>query len=115
MAYTKLSDRARELSSYTVPVAFTDEDDTALTPDASTIFWTLTTYDGTVINSRDSMSIASASTIYITLSGDDLEISDASDLERILTVECTYTSSYGTNLPLKDEVHFFIDDLLAIE
>ena len=112
MGYSTLEEHAKENSSYTVPVAFTDEEDVAMTPDTSTIVWSLTNLAGSTINSRSAVAITEDTSINITLSGDDLEVSDDADTERIIYVSCTYTSSYGANLPFKDEIHFIIDPLL---
>ena len=112
MGYVTLEEHAKEGSSKTIPVAFTDEDGTAMTPDTSTIVWSLTNLAGSTINSRSAVAITEDTSIDITLSGDDLEVSDDADTERVLYVSCTYTSSYGTNLPFKDEVHFIVDPLL---
>ena len=93
-------------------VAFTDEDDSAVTP--STITWTLTDINGTIINNRDAESITPASSINIVMSGDDLALDAGVGDTRIVTVEWVYTSSYGVGLPGKDQAKFSIKDLVAV-
>ena len=93
-------------------VAFTDEDDSAVTPSAIT--WTLTNINGTIINGRDAESITPATSIDIVLSGDDLALDAGVSDTRIVTVEYTYSSSYGTGLPEKDQATFSIRDLVAV-
>ena len=93
-------------------VAFTDEDGNAVTP--SSITWTLTDINGTIINSRDAVPITPATSVNIVLSGDDLALDAGVSDTRIVTVEWVYTSSYGTGLPGKDQAKFSIEDLVAV-
>ena len=110
---TVLSTKANEGSAYTLTIAFTDEDGSAVTPDSIT--WDLTDTDGNAINSRTTVSVAvPASSINITLSGDDLAIPRPEMLWRVVTIEAVYDSSYGSNLPLKDEIMFEIQPLVNI-
>jgi len=67
-----LSETAREKSSYTVTVAFTDSAGAAATPSAVT--WSLLDTDGAIVNSRDGVSATPGETVDIVLSGDDLVI-----------------------------------------
>ncbi len=107
------SPRAVEKSTVAVTAAFTDEAGADVTPNALT--WTLSTDDGTVINERDSVVITPDSTVTIVLSGDDLEVFADDSGIRVLTVEGTYDSSLGSDLPLKDELHFAVDDLVNVD
>ncbi len=114
MARQVLTDEAIEESTYIVTVAFTDEDDDAVIPNAPLV-WTLTDMAGNVINSREDVSITPASSIDIVLSGDDLEVFDDGGLDnRLVTVQGTYNSDAGNNLPLKDEVVFPIRRLVVV-
>ena len=108
---TRLSEMACEKSSYGVTVAFTDEDDTAMTPD--TLTWSLRTTGGTIVNSRDGISLTPAETVTITLSGDDLQMLSGNNRRR-LTIEGTYTSSLGSGIPLNAECEFSIGDLIGV-
>lgn len=113
----KIDDQyAVEESTAKITIVFTDEDEAAVTPSAIT--WTLTDADGTVINSRDGVSVDSpASTINIALSGDDLAIQAGETGEavsRIFTIEATYSSDLGADLPLKDSLKFPLVDLIAV-
>ena len=105
-----LSAVARDRSTYVVTATFADEDDAAATPTAIT--WTLTTPEGTVVNSRSAVSVPPSSSVEIVLSGADLDY-DTSN-QRVLTIEATYDSTLGAGLPLKDEVWFSIINLVAI-
>ena len=106
---TNLSDRALEEGTYIVTATFTDEDDASVIPDSIT--WTLTDKNGTVINSREDVSVATPATaVDIVLSGDDLAVTSTGTL-RILTVEAVYDSDAGLDLPLKDEARFHVTDL----
>lgn len=100
-----------------VGAAFTDEDASAVTPNAIT--WTLTDAAGTVINSREDVAVASPDTsIDIVLSGDDLQIltAEASQkyVERLILVKSTYDSSLGSDLPAKQSGAFLIENLVAV-
>ncbi len=109
-----LTTHAVEKSTYVITVALTDEDGAALTPDSLT--WTLTDDQGNVINSRTAVSIAvPAASNDIVLSGADLAVDVAKGTKRKLTLEGVYDSDYGNDLPLKEEVEFEIDDLIAIQ
>jgi len=110
-----LPTKAKEGSTYIVTVSFKDEDGEAETPTAIT--WTLTDSDGTVINSREDVSVSPASTINIVLSGDDLQIVSenvSSPTRRVLTIEAVYNSTLGNNLPLKEQIEFNIDNLVVV-
>lgn len=112
---TLLDDHATEESTFAITVAFTDDDGSAVSPNAAT--WTLTDSSGTVINSREDVSISSpTSSETIVLSGDDLQIlsGETGDVLRILTVEGDYDSSLGSSLPLKGSCKFVLDNLVAV-
>lgn len=121
MATTFTSDKVlSEKGVGIVQVVFKDEDDVAVTPNVSTIKWTLTNRpvhgeSPTVINSRTQVAIASLSTINIVLKGDDLamlsgEVDDAF-VERVLLVEYQYDSSVQNNLDDKAQHIFRIENL----
>lgn len=101
---THIETKAKEESSYTLTVACD------FTP--ATMKWTLTDEDGTVINSRSSVAVASPSTSNtITLTSDDLGVSDKYKLKRVLTVYGTYNG--GSN-SFADECSFEVENLLNI-
>ena len=110
----RLTEVADEESTYVVTAAFTDEDGTTITPD--TLTWTLTQTDGTVVNSRSAVVVASpAASEDIVLKGDDLAILEGERMEeRIVTIEATYSSGLGSGLPLKSEIHFHVRNLKAV-
>ena len=109
-----LTTYAKEGSTYIITIAFEDENGDAVTPNEAT--WTLTDPAGNIINSREAVTISSLSTsIDIVLSGDDLMSLESNGNERRLLIEGTYDSDAGSDLPLKDEVTFYIDDLVAVE
>lgn len=111
-----LSTKAKEESTYIITATFTDEDGNSVTP--TSLSWTLTNIDGTVMNSRSAVSISTASlsgSMNIVLSGEDLSMESTSSTEtRIFTVEGTYNSSLGTGLPIKDNIKFKIEQLRSI-
>lgn len=109
-----LDEKAKEKGTFFVRSAFTDEDKIAAVPNVGSLTWTLSDARGSVINSRLNQAITSASTITIVLSGADLAVSNPDDLLRVVTIQGTYNSSLGNNLTLKDEVGFYIDDLLVV-
>ena len=108
---TTISSTVNEESSAVFTVAFTDEAGAAVTPNA-VLTWTLTDAYGTVINSRDGVSLTPATSVTIKLSGDDLSLAGAGQV-RHLTVEGTYSSG-GDTLALKDVAVFVIEDLVAV-
>ena len=106
---TKLDEKAVESGTYAVTMAFTDDDGIAVSP--STLLWTLTDLNGTVMNSRENVEISSPSTTAtITLSGDDLKIINRAAPERILLVHGTYSSDLGVGLPIRESVIFVIEE-----
>jgi hypothetical protein len=106
---TSLS-QAKDGATYVVPVSFTDEDGSAVTPNS--IQWSLRNEDGTIVNSRTSDSETPSTSVNIVLQGADLLYSDGH--KRVITVEATYNSTLGTSLPMKGEAEFFIDDLVGV-
>jgi len=108
-----LTVHANEQSTFVVTVAFKDEEGNDVTP--TSMNWTLTDSDGNVINNRENVVVNSPSSSEdIVLSGDDLAVTDENNRVRILTVEAVYSSSLGSNLPLKDDVTFTVDNLIAV-
>jgi hypothetical protein len=113
----KLSTLGKEESTYIITCVFKDEDGDAVIP--VTINWSLTTVNGTVINSRNEVSVGTpASTIDIVLSGDDLQIltneTNRKRVPRKITVEATYNSSVGAGLGLKDSAVFDLENLAKV-
>ena len=109
----KLTDHAPEQGTYHIVCAFTDEDDAGNAPTALT--WTLTNWDGVIINAREDESVATPATSNtITLAGTDLTIVAAQPNERLFLIEWTYDSSYGSGLTMSEEAVFIIDPRKAI-
>jgi len=110
------TNRAVELSTYAVNVAFYDENSAAMLPNS--IYWTLSDPDGTIINSRDAIGVSSVQTsIDIVLSGSDLAISSGSHLaeeNRVLTINGNFNSDLGNALPIYDRVRFSVINLSAV-
>lgn len=104
MAITRLTEAAKEGSTYPITVAFYDENDAPVTPESGLV-WSLRDGNGNVINGRENVAIASASSIRIVLFGADLAVTETSGTERVVTVEGTYMSDLHEDpLPLVDEV-----------
>lgn len=110
----EITTHAIEKSTFVITAAFTDAAGSAVTP--NTIVYTLTDINGTVINSKSSVSVTPDTSVDIVLSGDDLAMQSGESViaERLLTIEAVYDSTEGTNMPLNAEVHFYIDDLKNI-
>jgi len=114
MSLTVLTTEAMEEGSYFVTVSFFDEDDAAETPNADTIYWTLTDNDGTVINDRDNEAIDSDTSVTIELEGDDLAIQsgETADLvRRRITLLWEYDSDLGNDKPATAECIFILRNL----
>ena len=94
------------------------------------VTWTLTKLDGTIINSRQDVSVtASGSLITIALSDNDLAIFSDDPVaivdlpnvgpiqlktgRRVLLVEFTYDSSVGNDLPVKNQVFFTVEEVIG--
>ncbi len=105
---------ANEKGTYKMTAAFTDSAGNAVTPD--TIIYTLTNVEGTIINSREAVSVTPATSVNVTLSGHDLAMQsgESGSVERIFTLEAVYDSDEGSNLPLNEEAIFIIDPLLNV-
>ena len=91
-----LTTNAEELDTYQITIEFTDLDGDAVIPNAIT--YTLARYDGTVVNSREDVSLTPASSIDFILTGDDLQIfdDDKEDLYRYVHFEGNYTDGSTT-------------------
>jgi len=113
MTVSVLTTRAKEESTYIITVAIEDEDGNAVAP--STMYWTLTDADGTVINSRSAVEIAiPESSNDIVLTGDDLAVTESGDAVRELAVWGTYDSDAGVGLSFSDAIRFVVDQIVGI-
>ena len=111
----KLELHADEKSTYRMTAAFTDSAGNASTPDV--IIYTLTNVEGTIINSKEAVSVTPSTSVNIILSGNDLamQTGESGPVERVFTLEAVYDSSTdGNDLPLKEEAVFIIDPLLNV-
>jgi hypothetical protein len=114
---------ALEKGTKGIQVAFTDENDNAVTPKSAT--WTLTNRPArgiatTIVNGREDVAIGTlAGTVTIVLSGNDLSFLSAEDeeilVERVFTVEYVYDSDLGLNLPGKAQYIFPLERLYISE
>ncbi len=99
---------ADEGSTLGIVVGFTDDDGAAETPTSAD--WTLTDENGTVINSREEVTINSlAASVTVTLSGNDLDLLAGETGEtaiRHFLVQAVYSSDLGNDLPLVKAVAF---------
>lgn len=112
-----LTEEAIERSSYAITLSdWTDAIGQTVTPDSLT--WTLSTVDGSIINSREEVAATPAAEVVIVLSGDDLAFqvgeSPTSKQWRIVTIEGEYDSSIGSGLALRDEYRFLLCPLVAV-
>ncbi len=114
---TKLSEKAQEGSTFAIKIDFTvktDPDDAVgvpFTPNAG-LTWNLKDKDGTEVNGRTDVGIASAESITIVLFGLDLALA-AGPARRYVTIEGTFNGVLGDNLPLIGEVSFPIENLVG--
>ena len=116
MAIQVLSDPAKEKATYVITLNFEDEDGDPVVPDSIT--WTLSTAAGDIVNSREDVAVAvPAASVDIVLSGDDLAVLTGETntvVSRRMTVEAVVDTDAGNDLPVKDEVIFVIENLLAV-
>lgn len=108
-----ISTKPAEEGTAIVTVSFTDHNGDAVAPNAGSLTWTLTDANGTVINSRNGVAVASAATVKIVLSGADLAIPQDGG-NSVLTVEGLYNSTDGNNLPIKVQAYFGVQQFVAI-
>lgn len=101
-----------EGSSLIVTASFKDESGKAVTPESVT--WTLVDRTGTIINSRQDVSVTPSSSVSIALTGDDLKRSGAGAGDRFLVVKGTYDHPDHGLLDIVDEYHFTIEDLKGV-
>lgn len=107
---TTLSTHAVDGSTYVVTASFTDEAGDSVVPNALT--WSLRDGTGTIVNSRDAVSITPAASVTIVLQGDDLLYADGAT--RYLTIEGDYDSTNGSGLPINAEVKISVDNLVGV-
>lgn len=89
---------------------FYDEDDLLLTSEISSLTWTLTKPNRSVINSRSGVTVATPSSpVSIRLSGEDLDVSDQTDLDREILFKGVYNSAGGSDNPLRERAIFKIE------
>lgn len=111
-----LSTNAVEESTYVLTITLKDHNgDKIDDSDVTSLKWSLTDENGTVINSREDVEITSpTNTESIALTGDDLALSGVSRT-RIVTFEATYDGGdLGATLYLKESAKFQIDDLVYV-
>lgn len=112
MVTYNITDEIAEEGSVGFVFTFTDENGDSMVPGA--IAWTLTSDGGTVINSRENVSVDTpAASTTIILSGDDLAIGTNGTRRKIL-LAYTYTSDLGNDLPGRFEASFQIRNLTAV-
>lgn len=117
MARTTLSGTAVEESTYVITATFTDSAGSAVVP--NTLKWSLSDFNGTLINNRGTVNVGTPGTSNtIVLSGDDLALLTGEATNeiawRLFTVQATYTSTEGSGLPLNDEYAFKLRPLVRI-
>ena len=114
---TKLSEKAKEGSTFAIRVDFTvkadpdDEVGTPFTPNSG-LTWNLKDKDGSEVNGRTNVPITSAESVTIVLKGADLALAGAS-IRRYVTIKGTFNGVLGDNLPLMGEVSFPIQNLVG--
>ena len=115
---SELSIRAQEGSTFVIKADFveknSDEGDEVLVTPNIGLTWSLTDVHGNPINNRIDVPLTPAESVNIVLSGDDLALNSPYPARRYVTVKGTYNSTLGSNLPLKSEVSFQIENLVAV-
>lgn len=100
--------RAKEGSTYIIPVTFKNESGVAQAPQSAR--WTLMNAKKQVLNNRRHVAITPATTVNIMLFGQDLKVTEAGPYaDRRVLIESFYNSSYGTGLPCVEEVRFQVE------
>lgn len=104
-------DKAKEKSSYAIPVQFKDDDGVLQAPIA--IAWGLSTAANTPVNRRSNIQVASpGAETTIVLDPADLDISEGT--KRYLTITAKYNSGdLGDGLYVTGEEQFSITDLVG--
>ncbi len=112
MSLIVLKDKVDEESVLPLALTFKDEDGAVMTP--TSVKWSLSEADGTIVNGRTDVTL-SGPPYNLVLSGDDTALQEADDnLERRLTVRAVYTSDYGSGLKLNREIQFYIQPLVNV-
>jgi len=109
-----ISEHAREEGTFPLVVTPTYKSGTVTVGfKPGTAAWTLSDTDGSVINSRSSVSLTPASSMSIVLKGDDLAITGDDRKTVKVLVEGTYNSTtFGNDLPYTEEATIIIDNLV---
>ena len=104
-----ISDKPKENGSAIVTIGpFKDENSDTVTP--SSIRWSLCTPQGSIVNSREHVSVTPPdSTITLLLEGDDLAVGTYGTLKRRILVRALYNSTLGDNIPLIEQAEFEIE------
>jgi hypothetical protein len=103
---------AKEEASVFVTAVFKDSAKVLVVP--TSIEWTLKDEEGTVINSREDISVTPASSVTILLKGDDLPCDGA--LERLfIYFNVEYTDDVTPNVPIKEKSLIIVSDSDGID
>lgn len=105
----KLTKKAKEGSTYIVPVTFKKPNGDEFTPDS--VRWTLMTSRRVVVNGRRHVSITPDTTVNVVTKGLDLKVTEAGEYaDRLLLVEAFYDDpTYGNGLTVVEEFSFQIE------
>lgn len=108
---TRMTVDAVEGSTYVIPIAFRDADDSEVTPTIA--LWSLYGHDkATIVNGRQDVSLTES---YIVLTGADLALPVSAQSMRYILVKAVYDSdTFGTDLSFRAEIQFKIVDLGTI-
>jgi len=102
-----------EKGTLVLPVAFYDESDPPVAVTPETLFYTLTTFDGVVINEREDVAVTPNETVNIILTGDDLLVGEFGT-DRELAITGTYDSVLANGLSLNQAIRFYIRPLAGV-
>lgn len=109
---TRMTVDAVEGSTYVIPVAFRDADDSEVTPTIA--FWSLYGHDKTtIVNGKQDVTLTGS---YIVLTGGDLALPISNQNMRYILIKAVYDSdTFGTDLSFRAEIQFKIVNLGTID
>lgn len=109
---TRMAVDAVEGSTYVIPIAFRDADDSEVTPTIA--FWSLYGHNkATIVNGRQDVTLTEG---YIVLTGGDLALPISNQNMRYILIKAVYDSdTFGTDLSFRAEIQFKIVNLGTID
>lgn len=106
--------KVKERSEITFQMTFAQGDGSALVP--KDIKWSLSTDDGTIVNSRRDEDIATpAAVVNVKLWGDDTALIDGIEsVTRAFTIRALYDDAPDIDIEVNNEILFDIDEIINV-